>query len=316
MNFIAKLSVFLLVIGLTSPLSVQAEWKPTNTIKVYVGFSAGGGADTVARVLVDKISKNTGWNFTVINVTGGGGSVALKTLKDQKADGHAIAFSPSEIFTINPTINPEIGYVTNDFTYIAAVSNTQAGLISMADKPWKTFADVIEAAKSGQKISVAYQAVNMGMMMKAIQKKFGVEFVLVPVQGGNGGMQNLLGNHVDVAWGAGIQDKYVKIGQMKVLASCESERLVMAPDAPTMQELGVEHVELGAKFMFAGPINMPKEVTEVLAKEIKKAAESEEIRDLLANKLSLQAIFLAGEDLQKVMDKSLVKAKNLVDYVK
>lgn len=316
MHLKKQISVLALVIGLLIPLSVHAEWVPTEPIKVYVGLAAGGGVDTVARVFVNKMAKNTGWTFTVLNVTGGGGSVALKALKKEEADGHAIIFTPSEIITFNPVMNPKIGFTPDDFTPLAAVSNTQMGLISMADKPWKNFTDAALAAKSGEKVSVAYQAAKMGIMMKLIQKELDASFILVPVQGGSEGMQNLLGGHVDVAWGAGIQAKYVNAGQMKVLASLRNKRLQMAPDVPTMQELGVEKAVFNVKFMFAGPKDMPKEIVDAITAEIKKTAESEEINDLIANKLSLEATFIPGDELARDMKEEVGANKELIDSVK
>ena len=311
-----KCVVFFLVVGLIGPWSVQADWKPTKTIKVYVGFGAGGGVDTFARVITNEISKNSGWNFTVFNQPGGGGSVAAKNLKKEKADGYAIALSPSEVFTFNPTINPKIGFDINDFSYIAAVSRSQGALVCLPDKPWKTFKDAVDAAKSGQKISVAYLTPKIGMAMKAVHKIMGVEFVLVPVKGGAAGMKNLLGKHVDISWGAGLQGKYVKTGQVKILAAAEKERIAMAPDAPTMPELGVKYAVLNAIFTFAGPKNMPKDIMSAFAKEIKKAVETEKIKDLVSQKMSMQAIFITGEELHQAMEQSLVDAKELVAFVK
>lgn len=163
---------------------------------------------------------------------------------------------------------------------------------------------------------MAYQAVKMGMMMKLIQQELGVKFTLVPVKGGSAGMKNLLGKHVDIAWGAGVQAKYVKVGKMKVLASVRNERLAMAPDAPTLIELGVKQAAYDVKFMFAGPLGMPKAAEEAISNEIRKAAESEEIQDLIANKLALEAIFVSGDALMKEMEQNAVKNRELIDSVK
>ena len=311
MRLTKKITLMCIILCLTLPLAVSADWEPTEPIKVYVGLAAGGGVDTVARVFTNKIAKNTGWTLTVINKTGGGGGVALRSLMNEKADGHYIAFTPSEIITFNPAVNSNIGYQPDDFTPLAAVSNTQMGLVCMADRSWKTFADAVEAAKSGETVSVAYQAVKMGIMMKLIQQELGVQFTLVPVKGGSEGMQNLLGKHVDIAWGAGIQAKYIKAGQMKLLASARNERLAMAPDAPTLQELGVKMPAYDVQFMFAGPKGMPKEVVDAISNEIRKAAESEEIKDLIANKLDLDAVFVSGEVLEKEMKQSYEENKAL-----
>lgn len=316
MTYRMKSVVLALVIFMIIPLGAHADWTPTETIKVYVGFGAGGGVDTLARVVTNEIAKNTGWNFTVFNLSGGGGSVMAKTLKKEDPDGYAVSFCPSEIFTFNSVNNPKIGYTADDFTYLAAVSTTQCGMVSLVDKPWKTFDDVIEAAKSGQKISVAYQSPKMGMSMKAIQKIAGAEFVLVPVKGGAAGVKNVLGGHVDIAWGAGVQAKYVKAGTMKVLAACEKERLAMSPEAPTLEELGFKNLVLDAQFQFVGPAKMPEAVVSAFAREIKKAVESDKIRDLISEKFSLKAIFKSGMELQQSTDQSLKQARELVAFVK
>ncbi len=316
MKQLSKTFLLLLISGMIVSWSAYAAWTPEESIKVLVGFKAGGGVDTLARVVSQKVAENTGWTIVVVNKTGGGGSVMAKSLKKAKPDGYTIGFAPGENFTFNPTINPRIGFTLHDFTHLAAISVSQCGLFSMSDKPWTTLADAIEAAKSGEEISVAYQAPKMGMSMKAIEKVFGVSLKLVPVKGGNGGVKNVLGGHVDIAWGAGIQAKYVKAGQMKILASCEKERIAMAPEAPTVRELGVKYVNLDAKFQFSAPGNLPADIAEAYVREIRRATGSKDIQDLIANKLSLKLIFTSGKELQKDLEQSLTEAQELVEFVK
>ena len=86
----------------------------------------------------------------------------------------------------------------------------------------------------------------------------------------------------------------------------------MAPDAPTLQELGIKMPAYDVQFMFAGPKGMPKEVVDAISNEIRKAAESEEIKDLIANKLDLDAVFVSGEVLEKEMKQSSEENKALV----
>jgi tripartite-type tricarboxylate transporter receptor subunit TctC len=297
-------------------LPAYADWKPTKPINVFIGMGAGGGVDTLARVIINKMGENTGWNFAAFNKVGGGGSVMLRALKNEAPDGYTIGFSPGENFTFNPTINPQIGYTKDDFTHLAAISTSQCALTTMVDKPWRTFEDVIADAKKGQRISVAYQAPKMGMSMNAISKVFGIEFQLIPVQGGADGIKNLLGGHVDIAWGAGIQTKYVEAGTMRVLASCESERLAMAPDAPTMQELGVKYIDLDAMFQFSGPANMPPEIVEAHIRELRKATQAKEVQELIGGRLMMKTIFVTGAELEKSLAQSLLEARELTEFVK
>lgn len=293
-----------------------ADWTPRETIKLFISVPPGGAVDTLARVVVNEVSENTGWNFTVFNKPGAGGGIMLKALKKAKPDGHTIGFTPNEMIVMVPVLNPKIGFVPDDFVHIAAISLSQCGLVAMADRPWDTLMDAIEDAKKGEKISIAYQAPKMGMSTKAIEKVHGVDFQLVPVKGGAGGIKNVLGGHVDIAWGAGVQAKYVESGKMKVLASCERERIAMAPDAPTVQELGVKYVDLDAKFQFIGPVEMPQEATDAFIREIRKATQAEKVKDLIAKKLSLKIIFESGEKLKQAMKESEKEARELVNFVR
>jgi tripartite-type tricarboxylate transporter receptor subunit TctC len=83
-----------------------------------------------------------------------------------------------------------------------------------------------------------------------------------------------------------------------------------------LKELGVKQVALEALFQFAGPKNMPREAVGALAREIKKAAESKKISDLIANKLALKAIFISGEQLDQKMAQSKKESEELISFVK
>lgn len=311
-----KICLMFVVLGLFLPVNVFAGWAPSETIMVYVGYGAGGSIDTLSRVITKKISDNTGWNFTVINKPGGGGSVALKALKGAKADGLAICLSPSASITFTPNMNPKVGYTAMDFTPISAVSMSQGGIVSLSDKKWKDLGDVIAAVKSGENVSISYMSPKTGMMTKVIEKVAGIEFSKVPTKGGAAGLKNVLGGHVDLAWGGGVQSKYVKPGKMKMIAACEEERLTMAPDTPTLPELGFPQAVMSTMFTFLGPKGMKKDVVEALNIELRKAVESEAINDLIANKMSLKDVFIAGEELDKRLQALSEADKALIDFVK
>jgi tripartite-type tricarboxylate transporter receptor subunit TctC len=125
-----------------------AEWKPAGPITLNIGFKAGGGTDTQARLIGEELSKKLGWKFIFKNVAGKGGSNLARTLKGGATDGLTIGMAVTSTVAYNPLLSKKIGYSANDFDYIISTAPTQMGLVVRKDSGWKNMADVIAAAKA------------------------------------------------------------------------------------------------------------------------------------------------------------------------
>ena len=141
------------------------------------------------------------------------------------------------------------------------------GIVANTSKGWKTFADVIAAAKKGKVFKFAGMSAKHADINFLIEQKYGVKFNTVVLRGGRKVMNAIIAGDVDLGYGAGIQSKAVRSGKMVNLASGLSQRLKISPNAPTLVEMGIPY-DIGAKFIFVAPAGIPGEARKALADAI------------------------------------------------
>ncbi len=244
-----------------------AEWKPSGPITVLIGFSAGGGTDTQARLIAAELEKRKGWKIIPQNMPGKAGGIMARKLKKMPADGLSIGMAVTESFGYAMLVSKKAGYAAKDFTYIATTTSSQMGIVAKTSRGWKTLKDVIAAAKTGKVFKFAGMSPKHADINFMIEKKFGIKFNTVILRGGRKVMNAITAGDVDLGYGAGIQAKAVRAGQMVNLASGLAERIKISPNAPTLIELGIPH-DIAAKFIFVGPAGMPANIRKSLADAI------------------------------------------------
>ena len=244
-----------------------AEWKPSGPITVLIGFSAGGGTDTQARLIAAELEKRKGWKIIPQNMPGKAGGIMARKLKDMPADGLSIGMAVTESFGYAMLASKKAGYAAKDMTYIATTTSSQMGIVAKTDRGWKTLKDVISEGKKGKVFKFAGMSPKHADINYLIEQKYGVKFNTVILRGGKKVMNAITAGDVDLGYGAGIQAKAVKAGQMVNLASGLSNRLKISPDAPTLMEMGIPY-DIAAKFIFVGPAGMSANVRKTLADAI------------------------------------------------
>ena len=257
------------VLFATAPVNLvnAVEWKPSGPITVLIGFSAGGGTDTQARLIAAELEKRKGWKIIPQNMPGKAGGIMARKLKNMPADGLSIGMAVTESFGYAMLASKKAGYTAKDMTYIATTTGSQMGIVAKTGKGWKTLKDVISEAKKGKVFKFAGMSPKHADINYLIEQKYGVKFNTVILRGGKKVMNAITAGDVDLGYGAGIQAKAVKAGQMVNLASGLGKRLKISPDAPTLMEMGIPY-DLGAKFIFVGPAGMPANVRKTLADAI------------------------------------------------
>ncbi|WP_343211888.1 tripartite tricarboxylate transporter substrate-binding protein (plasmid) [Aliisedimentitalea scapharcae] len=272
MKTLLKFAVVAAAILGTSTTAFAEDWTPPGPIKMIISFAAGGGADTQARLIAEELEDLHGWKIIPEQVTGKGGLNAVNALKEEPADGTAIAIIVSE--TLGYNMAAAKAGTPQDVTPITTTAGTQMGVVALASKGWKTMGDVIEAAKSGQDIRFGVMTGMLGDIAYIAGKENGVNFNIISVKGGKAVMNGLNAGDMDVGFGAGIQAKAVAAGDMVELASARSEPLQNSPDAPLLSEYGVEFVS-EISFIFAGPPNMDPAARDAIAAAIGKVVTTQ-----------------------------------------
>jgi tripartite-type tricarboxylate transporter receptor subunit TctC len=291
--------------------SAMAEWTPPGPIKLMIAFAAGGGADTQARMIAEELETKLGWKFTPEQVTGKGGMNLAMAMKDQPNDGTVIGMAVTETLGYNMRA-ANAGVTPSDFTAITTTAGFQMGVVSQSSKGWKTFADVVAAAKSGQEIRFGVMSPKLADLAYLLGKAQGVEFNIVSVKGGKDVMNGVVAGDLDVGFMAGIQGKGVAAGDLVNLASGLSVPLKQTPDAPTLADLGVAFNSDGY-FAFIGPKGMPAEARDAIAAAISDAISTEgtKVNGLLKKAFGGPTV-IAGDDLQALVESGFAAAGELM----
>ncbi len=286
-------------------------WTPPGPVKLMIAFAAGGGADTQARLVAEDIEAKLGWKFIPEQVTGKGGMNLAMALKDQPADGTVIAMVASETLGYNMRA-ANAGVTPADFTAISTTAGFQMGVVAQSAKGWKTFDDVIEAAKGGQDIRFGVMSPKLADLAYLLGKAQGVDFNIVSVKGGKDVMNGVMAGDMDLGFMAGIQAKGVAAGDLVNLASGLSEPLKQTPEAPTMAAYGVDYNADGY-FTFIGPKGMPTEARDAIAAAVADAVTGEGNKSgAMIAKVFGGATVITGDDLQAVLEADYEAAGRLM----
>jgi tripartite-type tricarboxylate transporter receptor subunit TctC len=264
-----------LVAALLSTLawgSAQAAY-PEKPIRIVVTFAAGGASDIVARTISEPLSKALGQPVVVDNKPGAGGTLGGLDVVRAAPDGYTLMLSNSTPLSIGPFTVPKQPYdPLKQFTHVALLgvapvlimANPKSGPATLKDLP-KAAADPAYSFGSGGPGSIGH---IVGEMTKGAMK---IQMTHIPYKGGAPMTTDLIAGTIPV--GIDVITAYVpmmKSGQIKGLAVTSKTRSPLAPDVPTVVELGLPMLVAENYFGVSGPAGMPKEVTDKLYAALEK----------------------------------------------
>jgi len=215
---------------------------PERTIRIIVGFGAGGTVDTIARIVAQAVGPILGQSAIIENRPGGSGSIAANAVVQAPADGHTLLFG---VFShaVAPALM-KLDYDTiNDLTAVSQVASVPLLLFASEQSPYHSVADVVTAAKA-KPGTVTYASAGVGssghLSGELFARKVGIELVHVPYRGGSQTVQSLLAGDVELMWDtpAPTTHSFVADGKLRALAVMSNKRLSSFPEVPAIGELG------------------------------------------------------------------------------
>lgn len=281
---------------LAIPLTAIADTFPKKPVTLVVPYRAGGGTDTMARILAKALKKELGQPVVVVNRKGGGGSVGASYLKNSPADGYTIMMGGDDIPTWNP-LSQNVDFSLKDFRYLAALAEYQNALITRSDKPYKTLDEMIAYSKEHPGLRYASQLPMEKRLIEVLMEKNNLDWKMINVGGGSEMVQLLLGNKIDIAYSGGIFSRYPK--KLTVLASLNKARLASAPDAPSLHE--TFGISMPSYVVFMAPAGIPDDVAMVLEKGLLKAGQSKDFKTIVEDRLKSPIISIGAADLEGYM---------------
>lgn len=271
--------------GFSASTLAQSDY-PNRPIKLIVAFGPGGGSDTLARLLGQKMSDSFKQPVTIENRPGAGGSIGTREVQKAPADGYTLILATSSTHSINPWVINNIGYdAVKDFTSVAVFASTDYALAVPTHSPYKTLGDLItegktkkiDYASSGNGSTSHLAGALLGQMTKT-------NLVHIPYKSSDTARTDVLGGQVAFMFdNTAIFLPHAKAGKVRLLGTSALTRSQAAKDTPTLNEAGVPNFEVVGWFALMGPANMPAAVTTKLNAEVLRIMALPETLERLAS---------------------------------
>ena len=269
----------------TLPAFGQAAF-PTKSVKIVVGFTAGGATDFVARVLADALKERWGQSVVVESRTGASGMVAADQVVRAAPDGYTLLVSPQTSIAVAPQIVAKPSYdPLKDLTPITVLNSTPMLLVAHPSFPASTLAELVAYVRANQgKITFASGGIGSSPQMTSelLNMRLDLKMVHVPYRGEQPALVDLMGNQVGVLF-SNIPSAmpHVQAGKLKALVTTGATRSPLAPDVPTIVETGVADIVTATWNGLYGPAGMAPELVQKIYADTVQVLGQGVVRDRL-----------------------------------
>ncbi len=292
-----------LLFALTSSLSaVQAQDYPNRVIKLIVAYPPGGGNDTLARLVAQRLSTTLGQQVIVENKPGAGGNLGTEQAARAKPDGYTLLLG----FVANMAMTPSLGKVNydpiNSFAPISMVAQGYQVLSVNPAFPAKSVAELIAIAKAKPN-SLNYGSGGTGTPLHLVGELFklrtGTDIQHVAYKGSPQATTAVLAGETQMVFGSVVATlPFVQSGKLRALAVTSPKRIDAAPDVPTLNELGYPGIEASSWYALFAPAGTPPAIIARIHQEMLKLAQDADYKQLL-NKNGQEAIASTPDELKR-----------------
>jgi tripartite-type tricarboxylate transporter receptor subunit TctC len=267
------------------PGAVAAETYPSKSVRMVVGFAAGGPTDVIARIVAQKLSESLGHQFYVENMGGAGGNLGTATAARAAADGYTLLVV-STGFMVNPSLYAKVPYdPLKDFTPLTLAAVSPNVVFVNPSFPAKTMKELVDLVKANPgKYSYAQPAIGSTPHLSAelLKLTYGLDLVMVPFTSAALAVNATLTGQPPIGFTAlpptvGL----IKEGKLRGLAVMATKRAASLADMPTLAEAGIPNQEADTLTGFVLPAGTPPEIVEKLHREFVRIGALPEVREKL-----------------------------------
>src|SRR3954451_379890 len=278
------------------------DW-PTKVVKFVSPYPPGGSVDPLARLLAAKLQDSLQQGFIVENRTGASGIIGTDYVAKSPPDGYTWVFI-FDTHAVHQALNPKLPFdPIKDFSPVMIVGTAPMAITTGAGKPYKSWQDVVAAAKANpDKLTIG----NVGngslghLATILLNQAAGIHLVPVPYKGGGPLSTDVMGGQIDFAMAStAAQAQHVRGGKMRALALTGDKRSHTMPDVPTLGELGVRGVVAHAWWGILAPAKTPRPIIDKLHREIVKITKLPDVNKTLTDTLGMDVVTFSPEATQK-----------------
>ena len=279
----------MLGIGIAAACAMPAAAQdyPTRPITLVVPYAAGGGNDTMARIVADKMSRILGQQIVIENKGGAGGSIATRQVAKAAPDGYTLGLGGTGTLAINPTLYQNVGYdPRKDFAPVGLIATSALVVLVNPSVPAHSIAELIALAKQKPgELNYASAGPGSGIHLgsELLAYMAGIKLTHIPYKGSAPALTDLLGGHVAIYFSSlppaiGL----VKDGKVRALAVTGPTRSPIFPDLPTVAEAALPGYETVLHYGIVAPAGTPRPIIEKLNAALNAALADKEVRERIA----------------------------------
>jgi len=296
------MSLFRLLLLACLALPVHAQEWPTKLVRFVSPYPPGGSVDPLARILAAKLTESLKQQFIVENRTGASGIIGTDYVAKSAPDGYSFVFI-FDTHSVHQALNPNLPFdPMKDFAPVMIVGTAPMAITTGMMKPYKTFADVLAAAKA-RPDTITLGNVGNGSLAHlttiVLNQAAGVKFVPVPYKGGGPLSTDLMGGQVELAMAStAAQAQHVRNGKMRALVLTGDKRSHTMPEVPTLKEQGID-VSAHAWWGILAPAGTPRPIIDKFHAELVKAIKLPDVNKTLTGTLGMDVVALSPEATQQ-----------------
>ena len=281
-------------------LHAAGQTYPTKPIRLVVGFAPGGAADTVARAYAEPMARVLGQPLVIENRAGAGSSIAADNVAHAAPDGYSVLIASPASISVNPTLNPKLGYKPSDLAPVTKMSTSPLLLVVNPGTHIGSVKELIAVARRAPgTLNYATSGVGSAPHFGAalFSQVAGIEMVHVPFKGGAPAVVSVVAGDTQLAFATPPSVlPMVKAGRLRALAVTSPERSALMPDVPGMVEAGVPDFAIAFWYGLFVPAGTPRDVVQTLYNAVIAASRDPQVKATLAREGTEVATSKSPED--------------------
>lgn len=302
------------LVAMTAQVPAQTVY-PDKAIKLVVGFTAGGTADTVARIMGQAMGERLKQSMVVENRAGANGNLATESVARSAPDGYTIFFT-SVGHAVNPSLYKSARYdPVKDFTPIGQVLSAPNVLVVPPTSPFKTLKELIEFARANPgKLNVASSGFGSSVHLSAelFMQATGVKLTHIPYKGTSVALPDLMSGTISLMFpNLPSLIPMIESGKLRALGVTTDTRSAAAPTIPTIAEAGVPGYNMSTWYGFVGPAGMEPAVVKRLNDVLQQTLNDPAIRKKLSDQ-GVDIVTGSSEDFGRMIQAETDKWKRLL----
>jgi tripartite-type tricarboxylate transporter receptor subunit TctC len=304
-----RLAVFACIICLVAPVSAQEY--PSRQVHFIVPQAAGGGTDTFARAVGQKLSERWGQPVVIENRAGAGGVVGTDFVAKAPADGYTLLVTYEGSQAINQSLYPKLPFDSvKDFQPIATIAVTPFFLVVGPKIQSKTLQDFVALARE-KPDTLNYASAGNGsvnhLLGEMLKSEVNIRITHVPYKGASQAITDVIGGHVDAAF-ASVPSviSQVQSGTVRALAVSSGKRVAITPDVPTIAESGVPNFDVNPWWGILGPAGLSPDIVRKINADMAAILATSDMQALLATH-GASPFVSSPEDFSKLLQSDIEK---------